>query len=181
MEHCMLLAYTLEYELCHETKTVLVAWEQYRPSHDAVITSDQTLHYCRTSMARTSLGPWKFVRDMGSSSHWRLIMAQDQEANGDKLGNFFSIFYTIIVCWVYSLEHFPKYVYVFWTYRKNFIGTQKRVQMIHGKRAIGVRAIEVLLYLVWLGTKWVANCIDPDQSPCPVYTIQLHQSSFEIL
>ena len=26
--------------------------------------------YSRTSMTRTSLGPWKFVRDMGSSSHW---------------------------------------------------------------------------------------------------------------
>ena len=25
--------------------------------------------YSQTSMARTSLGPWKFVRDMGSSSH----------------------------------------------------------------------------------------------------------------
>ena len=25
--------------------------------------------YSRTSMARKSLGPWKFVRDMGSSSH----------------------------------------------------------------------------------------------------------------
>ena len=25
--------------------------------------------YSRNSMARTSLGPWKFVRDMGSSSH----------------------------------------------------------------------------------------------------------------
>ena len=25
--------------------------------------------YSRTSMARTSLGPWKFVRDVGSSSH----------------------------------------------------------------------------------------------------------------
>ena len=25
--------------------------------------------YSRTSMARTSLGPWKFVRDMGSWSH----------------------------------------------------------------------------------------------------------------
>ena len=31
-------------------------------------------------------------------------MAQGQEANGDKLGFFFSIFYTIIVCLVYSLE-----------------------------------------------------------------------------
>ena len=29
----------------------------------------QPANYSRTSMARTSLGPWKFVRDMGSSSH----------------------------------------------------------------------------------------------------------------
>ena len=27
------------------------------------------IKYSRTSMARTSLGPWKFVRDMGSSNH----------------------------------------------------------------------------------------------------------------
>ena len=26
-------------------------------------------NYSGTSMARTSLGPWKFVRNMGSSSH----------------------------------------------------------------------------------------------------------------
>ena len=45
--------------------------------------------YSRTSMARTSLGPWKFVRDMGSSSHWGLIMAQVQEANSDNLGKSF--------------------------------------------------------------------------------------------
>ena len=25
--------------------------------------------YSRTSMARTFLGPWKFIQDMGSSSH----------------------------------------------------------------------------------------------------------------
>ena len=59
--------------------------------------------YSRTSMARTSLGPWKFVRDIGSSGHWGWIMTQGQEANGNKLGVFF-IFYTIIVWWVYSLE-----------------------------------------------------------------------------
>ena len=55
-------------------------------------------------MARTSLGPWKFVRDMGSSSHWGLIMAQGQEANGDKLEIFFSIFYTIIVMSINSFR-----------------------------------------------------------------------------
>ena len=47
-------------------------------------------------MARTSMGPLKFVRDMGSSSHGVLIMAPDQEANNENLGKYF-IFYTIIV------------------------------------------------------------------------------------
>ena len=43
----------------------------------------------RTSMARTALRPWKFVRDMGSSSHSGLIMTSDQEANSDNLGKSF--------------------------------------------------------------------------------------------
>ena len=38
-------------------------------------------------MARTSLGPWKFVQDMGSSSHWELIVTPGLEANGDNLGS----------------------------------------------------------------------------------------------
>ena len=46
-------------------------------------------YYSRTSMARTSLGPWKCVRDMGSSSHWGLIVVPSQEASGDNLGIFF--------------------------------------------------------------------------------------------
>ena len=33
-----------------------------------------------------SLGPWKLVRDMGSSSNWGLIMAPVQEVNSDNLG-----------------------------------------------------------------------------------------------
>ena len=36
------------------------------------------------------------------------------------------------------------------SYRKNFVGTQKRVRISNGKRAIGVRAIEVRLWLVLL-------------------------------
>ena len=36
-----------------------------------------------------------------------------------------------------------KFVYL--SYWKNFLGTQKRVRISHGKRAIGVRAIEVRL------------------------------------
>ena len=39
------------------------------------------------------------------------------------------------------------YFFLFCCYRKNFAGTQKRVRIHHGKRAIGVRAIEVRLYL----------------------------------
>ena len=65
--------------------------------------------YSRTSSGRTSLGPWKFVSDMGISSHEGIIIAPGQEANGDYLGcrlsrGVFSIFYKIMVCWVYSLE-----------------------------------------------------------------------------
>ena len=33
--------------------------------------------------------------------------------------------------------------FVFLSYWKNFVGTQKLVRISHGKRAIGVRAIEV--------------------------------------
>ena len=49
------------------------------------------VQYSRTSMARTPLGPWKFVRDMGSSSHWGLILAPVQEANNDNLGKSFRV------------------------------------------------------------------------------------------
>ena len=37
-------------------------------------------------------------------------------------------------------------IFVFLSYWKNFVGTEKRVQIIHGKRAIRVRDIEVTLY-----------------------------------
>ena len=37
-------------------------------------------------------------------------------------------------------------IFVFLSYWNNFVGTEKRVRFIHGKRAIRVRAIEVILY-----------------------------------
>ena len=37
-------------------------------------------------MARTPLGPWKFVPGVGSWSHIGLIVAPGQEANWDDLG-----------------------------------------------------------------------------------------------
>ena len=40
-----------------------------------------------------------------------------------------------------KIRTFPQ-IYVFLCYRKNFVGTQKRVRNSHGKRAIGIRAIE---------------------------------------
>ena len=55
------------------------------------------------SIAWTSLGLWKLVGDMGSSSNWGLIMVPVQEANGDNLGVFW-IFCIVMVCWMYSLE-----------------------------------------------------------------------------
>ena len=39
----------------------------------------------------------------------------------------------------------PKYLFSL-SYWKNFVGTEKRVRIIHGKRAICVRANEVILY-----------------------------------
>ena len=45
--------------------------------------------YSLTSMAQTSSVPWKFIQDMGSLSHYGLIIALGQEANSDNLGKFY--------------------------------------------------------------------------------------------
>ena len=37
---------------------------------------------------------------------------------------------------------------VFLSYRKSFVGTQKPVRISHGKRAVGVQAIESQLYMI---------------------------------
>ena len=42
-------------------------------------------------------------------------------------------------------EKIPKYI-VFLSYLKDFVGTEKRVWIIHGNQAIRVQAIEVILY-----------------------------------
>ena len=44
-----------------------------------------------------------------------------------------------------EIRKFSK-IFFFLNYRKNFVGTQKRVRISHGKRGIRVRAIEVRLY-----------------------------------
>ena len=45
----------------------------------------------------------------------------------------------------------PKYLF-FLSYRKSFLGIQKRVRNSHGKRDIGVRVIEVLLHLYYFNS-----------------------------
>ena len=44
-----------------------------------------------------------------------------------------------------EIKKIPK-IFVSLSYRKNFEGTQKQVQIIQDKQAIGVRVIEILLY-----------------------------------
>ena len=44
-----------------------------------------------------------------------------------------------------KFPYFFFFVVVFSSYRKNFVGTKQRVRISHGKRAVGVRAIEVRL------------------------------------
>ena len=44
-----------------------------------------------------------------------------------------------------KIRKFP-FVFVFLSYGRNFVGTQKRVRINHGKLAIGVQAIKVGLY-----------------------------------
>ena len=63
--------------------------------------------FSKTSVARTSLGPWNSISDLGSSSHSGLMMAPGQKASCNNPGYYFCIFYTIMVCWVYLLELHP--------------------------------------------------------------------------
>ena len=46
-----------------------------------------------------------------------------------------------------KIRKFPE-IFAFLSYLKNSVGTEKRVRISHGKRAIGVRAIEVQLYRI---------------------------------
>ena len=61
----------------------------------------------------------------------------------------------------------------FLSYRKNFEGTQKRVRIIKGKRAIGVRVIEVLQFMSEGTLSYAAAHIIRQNS-----TLSLNQASF---
>ena len=51
-----------------------------------------------------------------------------------------------------KIRKFPQ-IFVFLSYRKNFVGTQKIVWISHGKWAIHVRAIVVGLYFFYFSMK----------------------------
>ena len=73
---------------------------------------------------------------MGSSSHLEVIMARGQEANGDNLGESFSINNCMLstrnIQFLDKTRKFPK-LFVFLSYRKNLAGTQKQVLISHDK------------------------------------------------
>ena len=115
--------------------------------------------YSRTSMARTPLGPWKVVRDRCSSIQWGLIIAQ-RPGGTIRIS---LIFYNMKVCCVFSLEspqwgdsnEYTQYTafnikrkllnFPILQPRGYFLGAQAGIRNSRGKRAISVRATEVLL------------------------------------
>ena len=126
-------------------------------------------NYSRTSMAQTPLGPWKLVRDRGISSQWGLI----KNARSEGMTKISLIFYNMKVYFVFSLgsphwgdsNEYTQYT-IFNIKKENhtklsqiysqeifFLGTQEQVRNSRGKRAISVRAIEVILYIA-VPTSW---------------------------
>ena len=94
-------------------------------------------------------------------------MVPRQEANNDNLGFFFYFLHNYCMLCVYSLEsphrgdsneytqhtisRQNKKIFLnicFLELSEEFPRTQKRVRISHGKRAIGVRAIEFRLYMI---------------------------------
>ena len=63
-------------------------------------------------------------------------------------------------------------IFVFFSCGKSFLGTQIRVRNIHSKQAIGVRVIEVLLYVGNKGNKRETR--DWHRSPVCFFCIPIH-------
>ena len=129
--------------------------------------------HSRTSMARTSLGPWKFDQDMGSSSYRGLIMAPGLAANSGNLGKYFRFstqslyvdctpknrLHEAVLMNTNNIQFHDKirkslYIFVFLSCRKNFVGTQIRVRISHDKLPTSVGAIEVRLYCKGPRNSW---------------------------
>ena len=123
--------------------------------------------FCAASFVNTVQPQWlEHLWDHGSSSHWGLIMAPVQKTNSDNLGKSFQfstqwlyVECTHLNCLDEAIlmsthniqfhdkirKKIPKYLFS-WAIGRILYGLKKKVRIIHGKRAIRVRAIEVILY-----------------------------------
>ena len=79
------------------------------------------------------------------------------------------------------------WLFVFFGYRKNFVGTKKRVRISHGKWAIGIRATEVdwnkrrnyevfalfffFFYFYWCDEKWKMVAIEDLEKSKYIWTV----------
>ena len=67
--------------------------------------------------------------------------------------------------YIFFFFYFFFFFFFFLSYWKNFVGTEKRVRIITGKRAIRVRAIEVILYFlnqIWYQVMCIKNILEHD-------------------
>ena len=126
----------------------------------------QVVHaYSRILMAQTSSGPKKVVWDMGNSSHWGLIVVQGQKTNSEYFGFLFQFStHEAIQMSAQNIQFhdeirkFP-YIFVFLSFRKNFVGTPKRVRISHSKQAIGIWSSEVQPYLSKIVDLFIKSCL----------------------
>ena len=66
-----------------------------------------------------------------------------------------------------KLENVPKYLF---SYRKHFVGTQKCVRIIQGKRAIGVQVIQVLMHTSTTPSKDIQKHKQSHKTSCKTLT-----------
>ena len=67
-------------------------------------------------------------------------------------------------------------MFIFLIYRKDFLETQKRVRISHGKRVIGVRVTEVSLHdLQHEKTYLLSNCVPCEGSYQPAHSLSLNR------
>ena len=100
------------------------------------------LNYSWIPVAWRSLGPWKFVQDIGCWSHWGLILVPGQEETAKIQENIFNFLpingmlsVLIRIASILMSTHniqihveirkFPLIIFVFLSYLKNFVGTKK--------------------------------------------------------
>ena len=76
----------------------------------------------QTSIAQTTLGPWKFVLDMGSQIYRWLIVVPALEAKADNLGmSFRSSFMLCTLGKIFSRGHFEIFFIFFFFFPENRI------------------------------------------------------------